>query len=353
MATTDTRQTTDEALAAAKDLCTAGEWGRALEHLMAAAHDRPDATLEVALASLRHRAAVHRVESSGDGAGGIGTAERWPPIVPDYFADVVGIPEIDASDLTAALLASALQHHGSLLVRRCVPPSVAEATLEAARRGFAAEVAFASGAPLEETSPWYVPFEPVEGCEFGAPERLFSRTVGGLLVVDSPRTLRHVVDALLGARFDQVVGDYLGERPVLSAKKTTLRHATPDSPTEWHQDGSFLGSGARTVNVWTALTPCGVDAPGIEVFARSFDHIVPTGTDDALFDWSVSREQADRLGRDHVVGPRFEAGDALFFDQLTLHRTGITAGMTRERYAIESWLFAPSFYPGDQVPIAI
>ena len=36
---------------------------------------------------------------------------------------------------------------------------------------------------------------------------------------------------------------------------------------------------------------------------------------------------------------------------MTLHRTGVSPGMTRTRYAIESWFFAPSTYPQDQVPI--
>jgi hypothetical protein len=55
--------------------------------------------------------------------------------------------------------------------------------------------------------------------------------------------------------------------------------------------------------VWTALTPCGVDAPSVDVYARRFDDIVPTGTDDAMHTWSVSRAQAERLGTHDVVRP--------------------------------------------------
>ena len=126
----------------------------------------------------------------------------------------------------------------------------------------------------------------------------------------------------------------------------------PDAPSEWHQDGAFLGSGTRTVNVWTALTPCGVDAPSIDVFARPFHEIVPTGTEDAAHTWSVSRGQAERLGASAVVRPEFAAGDAMLFNQLTLHRTAVSPAMTKDRYAIESWFFAPSTYPYEQVPIA-
>ena len=44
--------------------------------------------------------------------------------------------------------------------------------------------------------------------------------------------------------------------------------------------------------------------------------------------------------------PVFDAGDALIFDHLNLHRTAIDPGMTRDRHAIETWLFSPSTYDG-------
>jgi hypothetical protein len=52
-----------------------------------------------------------------------------------------------------------------------------------------------------------------------------------------------------------------------------------------------------------------------------------------------------------VLRPKLGPGDALLFDHLFLHRTGVDPGMTRERYAIESWFFAPSSYPEGQIPI--
>ena len=49
--------------------------------------------------------------------------------------------------------------------------------------------------------------------------------------------------------------------------------------------------------------------------------------------------------------PVFEPGDALLFDNMLLHRTAADATMTQARYAIESWFFAPSRYPNDQLPL--
>ena len=54
-----------------------------------------------------------------------------------------------------------------------------------------------------------------------------------------------------------------------------------------------------------------------------------------------------------VVRPEFEAGDALLFDHLFLHRTAVAPGMSLERHAMETWFFAPSAYPKGQIPLAL
>ena len=66
---------------------------------------------------------------------------------------------------------------------------------------------------------------------------------------------------------------YLGERPVLSANKCTLRRVPLDTNTDWHQDGAFLGEGIRALNVWIALTECGVDSPGMDLVPKRFDAV--------------------------------------------------------------------------------
>jgi hypothetical protein len=52
----------------------------------------------------------------------------------------------------------------------------------------------------------------------------------------------------------------------------------------------------------------------------------------------------ERFG-DEIARPRFEAGDALLFDERFLHKTGVSRGMTRPRHAVEAWFFAPSRFP--------
>jgi hypothetical protein len=108
------------------------------------------------------------------------------------------------------------------------------------------------------------------------------------------------------------------------------------------------------LNVWLALSPCGGDrpCPGLDVVPKRFDGLVPTGTDGAYFDWAVGHDCVLRESADApIIRPEFQAGDALLFDELFLHRTALEPTMTEERYAIESWFFAPSMYPGDIQPI--
>ena len=50
--------------------------------------------------------------------------------------------------------------------------------------------------------------------------------------------------------------------------------------------------------------------------------------------------------------PIFEPGDALLFDELFLHQTGSDPQMPKPRYAVESWFFGPSAFPGGYSPLA-
>ncbi len=339
--TTDARATT-AVLDTADRLIAAQKWGEALQLLTEANRRKEDAAIESRCVVARHRG----FDASSTRSG----RSTWPPDAPDIFPAGTAIPEIPVGDLDAHTLASALRHHGSLLVRGLLPSTTASALAADMRKAFDAAAASHAGAPVAETAPWYVPFEAGEGYDFGVIEHQFFR-FGAVLACEAPRPFFHVIEALRATPVGDTLAEYFGEWPALSAKKTSLRRAAPDSQSEWHQDGAFLGNSTRTVNVWTALTPCGVDAPSVDVFARPFDAIVPTGTDDAMHTWSVSRAQAERLDTHDVVRPVFDAGDALLFDQFTLHRTAATPSMTRERYALESWFFAPSTYPYEQVPL--
>jgi len=329
-------------LAKANGLLDAGAGRAAVDLLVAAIAEHEDPPLETALVRVRHMAAASLAP---------GTPRAILPAGSDPFAPDT-IPEVTKEDLTPEVLAVALARHGSLLVRGLIPADTAGRLLTDVRHAMAGSEAHADGAPEADTAPWYAPFEPVEGFSFGEITRRFARANDCVLSVESPRTFAHIIEVFNQARIGELLEAYLGEWPFLSAKKSTLRRATPSSQTDWHQDGRFLGADTRTVNVWVALTTCGDTAPSVEVIPHAFDRIVETGTDDAKFAESVSRAAVARLdGVPPSVMPRFAPGDALLFNQMTLHRTDIRIGMTDDRYAIESWFFAPSTYPYEQVPV--
>lgn len=194
---------------------------------------------------------------------------------------------------------------------------------------------------LTRAGPWYEYYVPKLTPASAARKDRFSNRFGSLRVCDTPRGLSTWMQIAGEAGLLRVVEEYLSARPILTTFKTTFREATPGPEHKvWHQDGAFMGQ-VRTLNVWVALTNCGRDAPGLEFVPERMD-ILKTGTDDAVFDWSVAPAVVDENFSDRVVCPEYAAGDILLFDERLLHRTYITPEMTSPRYAIESWFFHPA-----------
>ncbi len=275
---------------------------------------------------------------------------QWPLDLPDPFPEETGLPEIAASELSWPTLGGAILHHGSLIVRGLVDPATAARLRAGIDEALDAYDAFLKDAPGGGA---YLPVE-VPSTEPLANTRPWTRESGGVWAADVPRLFQTVLGVFEAQGVIDAVGGYLGERPVLSVGKTVFRRAEPDGHGIFHQDGAFMGADIRTVNVWTALSPCGEDAPGLEIVPRRIPFVVETGTGDAIFPWAAGRTAAERVAGDRPIAfPVFGTGDAVIFDQLMLHATGVRPGMTQRRYALESWFFAPSSYAADQVPIVI
>ena len=54
-----------------------------------------------------------------------------------------------------------------------------------------------------------------------------------------------------------------------------------------------------------------------------------------------------------MATPEFRPGDALLFDERFLHRTSCREGLVHNRYAVESWFFAPSVFPEGYSPVVV
>jgi len=334
---------TAQLLTEAVEQASAGEPRRALDDLTRANRATPSPVIEAELVRLRNQAFDLIDRAPG--------RDSWPRRCDDPFPDVHGVPpEIDRPDLDPDVLAGAIGHHGSLIIRDLVTPDEVGQLREAIRSAFEAREAFNAGG---EASAWYEPFHKGRHHEAFASERF-------VRIIDSPRTLFLLLEIYERNGLVDIIAEHLGERPALSAHKCALRRLTPnpdERSADYHQDGSFLGAGIRTVNVWLPLHDCGGDTSttaGLDVIPTRIDHILETGTEGAFFDWTIAERMADEAaGSTPVVRPVFEAGDAMLFDELMVHRTGLSEGMVDERMAIEAWFFAPSVYPDDHVPLLV
>jgi hypothetical protein len=334
-----------DALREAEDLAGMHRALDAIGILTAANRLQPDPEVERRLVELRHEAFQ---ELTFDGLRNE-PAPQVPVSEPDPDE---GLPVMAAADMRADSVRQGIMRHGAVHVRGVLSPDDVATMTDGIDRAIAAHDAHMEGGkPLEETNPWWYRFQPGRGYTVGG-TRHWVRTSGGVWTLDSPRNLFNLLEIFERSGIRSLVADYLGERPALSLNKSTLRRVPLDAGGEWHQDGAFMGQGIDTLNVWVALTDCGVDAPGLEVVPKRFDHIVETGTLGTWFEWAVAPNKVEEeRGAIPTVRPVFEAGDVMVFDEMFLHRTYITEAMQQERYAIETWFFAPSTYPDDQIPV--
>jgi hypothetical protein len=336
------------AWAAADQAVAEGRWFDAIDGLQVANRGIEDPAVELRLVRLRDEAYLHLDAIEG--------RTSWPPSYPDLFPGTVGLPEVSRAELTTDALGSGITHHGALCVRGFLPAERVARLVDGIEHTFDAFDAWDQHqAGWDETAPWFDLLVPASGYPEDKLPRPYVRGSGGVWLADSPRMLFEVIEAFEELGLGSMIGEYLGERPAISAKKWTLRRVPVDSGSVWHQDGAFMGAALRTVNVWVALSDCGGDdspAPSLDVVPRRFDELVETGTHGAPFSTFVGVPVVEReAGELGIQRPRFAAGDALLFDDLFLHATGVSPGMTEERYAIEAWFFAPSSIPFDQVPM--
>jgi hypothetical protein len=255
----------------------------------------------------------------------------------------VGLPVCEGRP-SAELCRAAIDQHGSLVVRNLLSRNRAEDLKKAVLDAVAARNAYRAGSDRDPA--YYTEFDHIANNK----TREFT-SEAGVLAADSPRGHFLMVEALTDHGVVDIATRLLGDRPALSVEKCVLRKVEPQIYASWHQDGAFLGERISTLDVWIALTPCGRKAPGLEIFPRRMNRILPTG---AFFSWDLSDETlAGEYPGVHSVMPEFDVGDAIIFDQLCVHRSGFTAGMTETRLALECWLFAPASIPPEYTGLAL
>lgn len=336
----------DDLKQATIDAAGQGRYRQALDWV--AAHPELAADEEI-----ERLAVLWRMSAFDEGSPARQERADWPPEFADPYPGLQGIPEIDAARLSTAILAGAILHHGALLVRGLIPALEAERLREGVDNAMRDSAVWFNDNSVPPT-PWFAAVPLAEDGPL-ATGRPWLMSAGGVYGGDSPRMLGELTALLKRTGIQGMVAEYFGEQPALSVGKSTFRKVPASmTTTAWHQDGAFLGRDVRSVNLWVALSKCGTEACAMDMVPRRLDEIVETGTHDAELSWCVGHGKVlELLGDQPMASPEFEAGDAMLFDHMFLHRTSLPAGRNRDRWAIEAWMFAPSHYPMQQVPLVL
>ena len=310
--------------------------------LTAANRESRDLDAARRLMELRHEAGIALLGGSHDDP-------QYPAADNARLPAADGLPEFSRDQVTPELVRAAILRDGCLLVRGLVDREDALRFAAEIDRSFS-ERERESGGQAPQPG-YYEPFSPHE--RFGEVEgREWIKQGGGVLAADSPLLAFEMFELFAQAGVPELANGYLGEPALLSVQKTTLRKADPAVAGAWHQDGYFLGD-VRALNLWLSLSHCGDVAPGLDIVPRRLDDLVTTQTDEAILDYQVSQARAEEVAGDTgIMRPIFEPGDALFFDDRFLHQTGSDPSMPEPRFAIESWFFGASGFPGEYAPLA-
>jgi hypothetical protein len=122
------------------------------------------------------------------------------------------------------------------------------------------------------------------------------------------------------------------------------------TPHAWHQDGALGFDFLREpmppradallamVTCWIALTPCGIDAPGLELALFETPHLLPLSH---LSESAIRRAHGAADFQRPVLAP----GDCLVFGGSVLHHTHVTPAMQHDRTSIEIRFFDANRIP--------
>lgn len=341
---------------AAHALAGQGLWRHALGLLCYANQCEPSAALQQQIIDLRIRAGRDQPQSASNNTRVKGLVAA----AGHRGADSV-IPELTPAELSAQRLYDGIHRQGAVIVRGLLDQQTVASLRTSIDRTVSAHQQSDGMPVIEPDAAWYVRSPEVEG----EPSRFFNGShispateSSTIWTADSPRMACDLLELYEELGLPALLREYFGEPAMLSVKKWVLRKLAPNNGEEagWHQDGRFLGENIRTVNMWIALSECGdgYPAPGIDLVVGGKREIYPTGTDGAWFDWTVGPGVVAQIAEDaSIVRPRFESGDALFFDHYNLHRSAFGDDHNKVRYAIESWFFATSSAPAKQHPIVL
>ena len=290
-----------------------------LEELSAVNRRERSSDIEKELIKLRVSAGTKLCESAA------GAALIPPPHV-DLFAGSKGVPEISAGELCADKVAAAILFHGALLVRGLYNSEHLSRLNMLAR--------------LDET-----------------PNRERNLPLGC-----TSHSFFEMLEVYGDCGLLQTVAEYLGGEPVIFAERTKLRHHRAErdqyAAIPWHQDANFFGRKSYALNCWAAVTPCGKRNPGLGIVPTRLESCVGWDLADGIAPLDYSRSMPGELLGGLLDSypaeyPQMEPGDAILFDEMTLHQTAVRRWDLKEQIVTISWFFRASAFPAWGTPLLV
>ncbi len=238
------------------------------------------------------------------------------------------LPEVAGGDLDAYVLADGILNHGALVVRKLY----SDAQVEHLRELAESQVEQAP-APQEGL-----------GCSAG--------------------TCMELLDIYWDSGLLPAVNAYQAGSTLMFSERTKLRRQLRRrdklSAIPWHQDAAFFGGQRGAVNCWAAITPCGEENPSLSIVPRRFDHLIGWREQSGLapldYGRTESREAFDTLLQDEDCQPAncvLQPGDAVLFDEMTVHRTWSRPWRREDQIVSVSWFFPAGAFPDWGTPFAV
>jgi len=290
---------------------------RKIKNLSAKLETKPKPRLEARIIDLRMKLA-ETLKSSG--------SDKTPEdrFKSDLFVGETGIPEVDAKDLTSETIASGLLFHGALMIR---------GLYNAEQIAFLTQIA----------------------------EQEHAHKVANPKNIVSTFSFCHLMRVYEESGLLNAVKGYLGDDAIIAIERARLRYKglNQTAGLSWHQDGSYFGEKCFALNCWAAVTECGRKNNGLSLVPRrnheqlGADAVKQAqnrfGKADLAYGNKVLKDYLPK--NDGIKTPFFNAGDAIIFDEMTLHRTGKVKQITMPQIVSISWFFSLSRFPKFKTPL--
>jgi hypothetical protein len=160
-----------------------------------------------------------------------------------------------------------------------------------------------------------------------------------------------VLGLIIRSQLPAVYQMLYGEQVVCSYEHCAVRYQRSDlrqKSYSFHQDASYHSrdpSDHFGLTTWIPLIDCGVDAPGLQLYPRALEEVLPAPDGiDLPYLFCDSQTVIDKYG-DSLWGPVLSAGDVLIFNHFVVHRTYVTDGMTKERQSVDFRILPQSRIP--------